>query len=113
MSGVWDYIVSNAPEKMRIEVPEWGPEGEPFVGYATVATVSDEVRVRRMVKDADSPETWARLVFNKLVDEDGSRCFKGVGFADFQTRVHAGLSRRIGVQIYSGSVIEVSEAEGN
>lgn len=72
----WAKIVSGYDELTRIEIPEWGEEDQPFVAFSRPATVEDEIAVRRVVKQIDSPETWARLVFNKLLNEDGSAFLK-------------------------------------
>lgn len=111
--GVWDYISATEPERLRLVVPEWGPEDSPAVVYALPASIEDEARVRQVVKRADDPETWARLVYNKLVDENGDRIFSGVGFAEFKRKVPAVLSLRLGQQIYLGHHVSVEEAEGN
>lgn len=109
----WAKIVSGYDELTRIEIPEWGEEDQPFVAFSRPATVEDEIAVRRVVKQIDSPETWARLVFNKLLNEDGSRVFEGKPFAEFKRKAPGGLIKRIGQSIYLGQMITEADAEGN
>lgn len=114
MSGaLWESICAAQGTKVCIEVPEWTVGGQPWRGYAHVATVADEAAVRQHVADASSPLTWARLTYNKLLSENGEREFAGVGFADFQNRVPGWLSQRIGQQIYTGTASDSEAAEGN
>lgn len=113
MSELWEKIQASSDERLRIEVPEWGTDDDPMIVYATCCTIQDESRVRKAVQgDGDSPDTWARLVWQKVQNEDGKREFDGVDFALFKRKVPAIVCRKIGLQIYAGRTT-VEEAEGN
>lgn len=109
--SLWDHIRFVGSERVQIVVPNT-PEDETF--YALPCTVEDEVRVRKAVKDPDSPDAWARLMWTKLVDDTGERVFKGVPWLTFRESTPAWLSRNVGEQIYmAGAATTVEQAEGN
>jgi hypothetical protein len=115
VSEILDRIAARYhDDRTRIEIPEWGASpDEPLVAYARHFTVADERRVLGQAKgDADSPETWARIVFHYLRDEDGEPIFKGGDFHRFIRQADATVVKRVGMMIFTATP-SVEDAEGN
>lgn len=98
-------------ERLRIEIPEWGKDGEPLVAFSQPFTVYDEGRALKGL-DVDDPRSWARIVFHKLETEEGARVFNGDDFQRFVRTADTLVVKRIGAQIMAGTT-SLEEARGN
>jgi hypothetical protein len=61
-------------EIKRIEVPEWGENGEPAIITAEPFTLSDRKSLLKYARE-DEVEFYVRLVIMKAMDESGKKIF--------------------------------------
>ncbi|MBO6759276.1 MAG: hypothetical protein JJ902_23335 [Roseibium sp.] len=94
--------------RTRIEVPEWGPDGEPFVIYATPMTVFHREQIRDM-GNAESPQNLIDTLIYKAQDENGGPVFTAKDRHDLLTKVDGRVVSRIALEIMAGPSDEVLE----
>lgn len=63
-----------AKEVKRIEVPEWGVDGEPAIITAEPFTLDDRKVLLKYARE-DEVEFYVRLVIMKAMDESGKKIF--------------------------------------
>lgn len=91
----------DALPRKRVEVPEWGPEGQPFVVYATAMTVGEREEIRQ-IGNTGSPEMLVDVLIRKAVDENGERLFMPKDRHDLTHRVDSRVVSRIALEILDG-----------
>ena len=103
----------SSAEKMTIEVPEWGMngEGEPFKVYFSAWTLHDERSIKRFIND-ENPEGFAYVVVKKAQDINGKRLFDDGDVKRLMRNTEAHIIKRIAMEII-GSTISVEDAMGN
>jgi len=63
-----------AQEIKRIEVPEWGEDGNPAIIMSEPFTLADRKSLIKFAQD-DEMEFLVRLIIMKALDEDGKKIF--------------------------------------
>jgi hypothetical protein len=110
MNKVLERIVAHAaPDKVRrLEVPEWGEDGQPLVITYTMVTLDDMATV-----DAADGDQWykraARIVALKARDEAGKPLF-GLGDAvTLREQAAPHVVNRIAMAMLGGTTVEQAE----
>jgi hypothetical protein len=104
-------VISQAKEhftrlgRKRIEVPEWGPVGQPFVVFATPMTVGEREKIRQ-IGNADSPEMFVDVLLNKAECENGEKAFEHKDRHDLTHKVDSRVVSRIALAILAGPTDE-------
>ncbi|MGL4406021.1 MAG: hypothetical protein ACRCT6_09690 [Notoacmeibacter sp.] len=62
-----------ANEPKRIEIPEWGEDGEPAVVFVTPITLAERNKMKRV---ENGNELAAEILIMKAQDKDGNPVFK-------------------------------------
>ena len=98
-------------ELQRVEIPEWGTDGDPFIAYFKPWTLHDERQIKNFIGD-DNPEGFAAVVANKLVDGDGANLFAKGDRLRLLRNCEAHTMKRIATEIMT-STISIEDAAGN
>ena len=96
---------------VKIEVPEWGSEESPFVGYFKPWTLDDERGVRHFIGD-ENPEGFAAVVCKKLTDSDGKSLFDTGDRKRLMRNCESHILKRIAGTIL-GATVSTEDAAGN
>jgi hypothetical protein len=95
----------DAQEIKRIEVPEWGSDGNPAVIMAEPFTLADRKTLAKFAKD-DDMEFLVRLVIMKALDEDGKKLFDLSDKPVLMNKVDPAVLLRVANQISAANSIE-------
>jgi hypothetical protein len=78
----------------KIEVPEWGTDGEPFVIHHRLVTLEDMKVIQELDPD-DSLKQEARLLCLKATDADGTSMLKMVDASELMKVASVLVLRRV------------------
>lgn len=95
----------DSQEIKRIEVPEWGENGQPAVIMAEPFTLADRKTLAKFAKD-DDMEFLVRLVIMKALDEDGNKLFDLSDKPVLMNKVDPAVLLRVANQISAASSVE-------
>lgn len=87
--------------RKRIEVPEWGEPGSPFLVFSSPMTVAEREKLREM-GNADGAEMFVDVLIQKAEDEQGNKCFSPKDRHDLTYKVDARVVSAIALQILAG-----------
>lgn len=109
----WDQLA-----RQRIEVPEWGPAGEPFVFWSLPFTLADQALLAEWQQD-DPARATARLLVHKGETEAGEPIGDLATVLKLKVRAEAHVMERITRQILAGTSLVkprdelIEDAAGN
>lgn len=90
--------------RQRIEVPEWGPQGEPFVLYARPFVLDDRALYAQWMEE-DARTADARLLMHLGRDEAGQPIGDAATMMLLQTRAESHVVRRVVGQLLAGTSV--------
>lgn len=95
-------------KRVRVEVPEWGPEDEPFIIYAKPMTVGDREAIRER-GHVDQPTVMVDTLLQKAEDEAGTKLFEAKDRHALTHEVDGRVVNRIALAILAGPTDEELE----
>lgn len=96
--------------RKRIEVPEWGEEGEPYVVFATPMTVGQRDRIQEK-GNQDKAAMFVDVLMEKAQTEDGKPAFTPDDRHDLTYKVDSRIVSRMALEILAGPTDK--DLEGN
>jgi esterase/lipase superfamily enzyme len=87
--------------RKEIKVPEWGPEGQPFVVYATPLTVGQRDKIRES-GNVDTAAMFVDVLIQKAQTKDGEAAFTPADRHDLTHNVDSRIVSRIALEIMAG-----------
>lgn len=101
----------------RHEIPEWGEDGKPFVGYSRKDTLGERNKIWPFII-RDDMEAYAWTVAIRLLDEKGDRLFTDDDVRDLINGADGDVVIRVANEITAsakaaGELPNVEEAKGN
>lgn len=106
-----DHYKQLAGARRRIEVPEWGSDGQPAILYATPFTLAQEQVIERKCKD-DAHERAVEILIMKCTDEAGEKVFSRADKMKLMHEVASDVVCRIAKAIMGSSNV-LEDMEGN
>lgn len=93
----------------RIEVPEWGDEGKPFVIFVEPFTLRDQGKLQMATRNSNESEMLAELIVMKALDEKGEPLFTIEDKVTLKTRADANVLARVAAKIMSPPVQDIEK----
>lgn len=87
--------------RKRIEVPEWGEPGAPYVVYATPMTVGQRDRIQEK-GNQDRAEMFVDVLLEKAQTEEGKPAFTPDDRHDLTHEVDSRVVSRMALEILAG-----------
>ncbi len=94
----------------KIEVPEWGEDGNPFIVYASPMTPYQRKKIRAENEDIDAG-AHVDILIMKACDEHGSHLFTDDDRHKLLTKADGAIVGRIAIQILTPA--KLSDLEKN
>jgi hypothetical protein len=92
----------------KIEVPEWGDEGQPLIIYAKPLTLAEMSRLQKYAKDNDV-ELMAHCIIQKALDENMEKIFDLGDKHDLMHHVDKDVLARVAGDIMTSITVEEQE----
>ncbi len=66
----------NAEGMVEIEVPEWGPAGQPLIIYSKPFNIYEQNKINKKMKSGNEIDSLVYTLILKALDKDGKAIFK-------------------------------------